>query len=290
MLSSEYLQAIVLGIIQGIGEFLPISSSGHLVVFGQLFKELFGGPLPDEGESALLNVALHLGTLGSILVVYRRDLRFVLRDFQLCTWIVLATIPAAVIGLKFKHEIEETFEKPAIVACGWLMTAGALWYGQKLGVNRRPLSEMKFVDAAVIGLFQLASLVFRGFSRSGSTIAGGLFLGFTREAAARFSFLIAIPAIGGAGVVKIGPLLWHAVSGSHESSALSNLSRDEIGAMVVGALVSFLVGWAALRWLLAVLVRRGVKGFAVYCLIVALITFAWQGFVHYQALKPVDAA
>lgn len=277
-MSAEYIQAIVLGIIQGIGEFLPISSSGHLVVFGKLFQELLGGTLPDEGESALLNVALHLGTLGSILVVYRRDLRFVLRDFKLCAWIVLATIPAAVVGLKFKDEIEATFEKPAIVAVGWLMTAAALWYGQTLGQNRRELSEMTARDAGVIGLFQLASLVFRGFSRSGSTIAGGLFLGFTREAAARFSFLIAVPAIGGAGVVKIGPLLWHALSGSGSSRAWDNLSRDEIGAMLVGGLVAFAVGWATLRWLLSVIVRRGVKGFAVYCLIVALLTLAWQGF------------
>ncbi|MSR58403.1 MAG: undecaprenyl-diphosphate phosphatase [Planctomycetaceae bacterium] len=289
MLSSEYLQAIVLGIIQGIGEFLPISSSGHLVVFGALFKELFGGPAADKGENALLNVALHLGTLGSILVVYRRDLRFVLRDFKLCCWIIVATIPAAVIGVLFKDQIEATFEKPAIVACGWLMTAAALWYAQKLGQNRRDLSEMNARDAIAIGLCQLASLIFRGFSRSGSTIAGGLFLGFTREAAARFSFLIAIPAIGGAGVVKIGPLLWHALSGSQNSHELANLSRDDIGAMVVGGLVSFFVGWAALRWLLGVIVRRGVRGFAVYCLIVALITFAWQGVEFSRSLDPADS-
>src|SRR5262245_33930607 len=110
-MSSVYLQAIILGIVQGIAEFLPVSSSGHIVVFGKLFEKWFGVSL-DDGENALLNVALHLGTLGSILVVYRRDLRFVLRDYRLCGWIILATVPAAVVGVLFKEKLEATFEKP----------------------------------------------------------------------------------------------------------------------------------------------------------------------------------
>jgi undecaprenyl-diphosphatase len=254
MLPPEYVQAIILGILQGIAEFLPISSSGHIVVFGTLLEKWFEISA-DDGENALLNVALHLGTLGSILVVYRRDLRFVLRDHRLCAWIVLATIPAAVVGVLFKRQLEATFERPLLVAVGWLMTAATLWYGQKFGRNERQLSTMMAKDAVVIGLFQLASLIFRGFSRSGSTISGGLFLGFTRESAARFSFLLAIPVIAGAGVVKIGPLLWHALSGSETSRELANLSRNEMGAMLTGAVVSFIVGWAALEWLIRVIVR-----------------------------------
>lgn len=268
---SEYLNAILLGVIQGIGEFLPISSSGHLVIFGKLLEEWTGGP-----AGALFSVVLHLGTLGSILVVYRHDLRLVLRDLRLCAWIVLATIPAAVIGVLFKKKLEATFDQPLLVACGWLLTSGTLWFSQKIGQNRRPLEDMTFRDAGIIGLFQAAALVCRGFSRSGSTIAGGLFCGLTREAAAKFSFLIAIPAIGGAGVVEVGPLIWHAVTGSGNSEKLNELTRDDIGAMLVGGLVSFLVGWMTLRWLLRVIVRRGVGIFAVYCLVAALLTFAWQ--------------
>lgn len=281
MASSVYLRAILLGIIQGVAEFLPVSSSGHLVVFGKLFENWFGGSAGDVGENALLNVALHLGTLGSILVVYRRDLRLLLRDYRLCAWIVIATIPAAVIGVLFKKKLEATFEQPLLVACGWTMTAAALWYGQKLGRNQRALSEMSLTDAVVVGLFQTAALIVRGFSRSGSTIAGGLFRGFQREAAAKFSFLIAIPAIGGAGVVEVGPLLWHALKGSGSSEKLAHLSRDEIGAMIVGAIVAFLVGWAVLEWLLRLIVRRGVGIFAAYCLIVAMLTFAWQAWEHF---------
>lgn len=278
MSSSVYVRAILLGIIQGIAEFLPVSSSGHLVVFGRLYETWFGSPAADAGENALLNVALHLGTLGSILVVYRRDLRLLLRDYRLCAWIVIATIPAAVIGILFKKKLEATFEQPLLVACGWLMTAGALWYGQKFGRNQRELSEMTAKDAAVVGMFQAAALIFRGFSRSGSTIAGGLFSGFKREAAAKFSFLIAIPAIGGAGIVEVGPLLWHAITGSGNSEKLAHLSRDDVGAMLLGGVVSFLVGWAVLEWLLRLIVRRGVGIFAVYCLIVAMFTFAWQAY------------
>jgi undecaprenyl-diphosphatase len=285
MLSSVYLHAILLGIIQGIAEFLPISSSGHLVVFGKLFEKLFesmvGSQAADAGENVLLNVALHLGTLGSILVVYRRDLRLALRDYRLCLWIVVATIPAAVIGILFKKKLEATFEQPLLVACGWLMTSATLWYGQKLGKNRRELSEMTIRDAVVVGLFQTAALIFRGFSRSGSTIAGGLFSGFTREAAAKFSFLIAIPAIGGAGVIEIGPLVLYALTGSGNPEKYAHLSGDDVGAMLTGALVSFTVGWVTLEWLIRLIVRRGVGIFSVYCLIAAIFTFAWQAYEHF---------
>lgn len=280
MVMAEYLKVVVLAVIQGIAEFLPISSSGHLVVFGALLEKWIGGPVADAGENALLNVALHLGTLGSILVVYRHDLRLLLRDYRLCAWIVLATIPAGVIGALFKKKLEATFEQPLLVACGWTLTAAVLWFGQKHGRNRRDLSEMKGTDAAIVGVFQAFSLVIRGFSRSGSTIAGGLFLGFTRESAARFSFLIAIPAIAGAGVLEVGPILLYALTGIGRSDRAVNLSPDDVGALLLGAAVSFLVGWAVLAWLLRVIVRRGVGIFALYCLTVALITFAWQVSIH----------
>ncbi|HTI51032.1 MAG TPA: undecaprenyl-diphosphate phosphatase [Planctomycetaceae bacterium] len=283
---SEYLKVILLAVIQGIAEFLPISSSGHLVVFGTLFEKWIGGPTADAGENALLNVALHLGTLGSILVVYRHDLRRLLSDYRLCAWIVLATIPAGLIGALFKKKLEATFEQPLLVACGWTMTAAALWFGQKVGRNQRELSTMTARDAAVVGLFQAMSLIVRGFSRSGSTIAGGLFLGFTRESAARFSFLIAIPAIAGAGVLEVGPLLLYALTGIGKSERAVNLSRDDVGAMLLGAVVSFLVGWAVLQWLLRIIVRRGVGIFAVYCLIVATITFVWQAWAHFGGPAP----
>jgi len=269
---SEYLQAILLGVIQGVAEFLPISSSGHLVVFGELMKRFFGGPPRSDSESVLMSVALHLGTLGSILVVYRHDLRRVLQDFRLWIWIVVATIPTAVIGLTFKKKIEASFSNPLVVACGWLITAALLWFGQKLGRNQRELQKMTLVDALIIGFFQSAALL-RGISRSGSTIAGGLWRDFTREGAAKFSFLLAIPAIGGATVVEFGPILVKMLKG--QSAAEAGLTGS-VGPMIVGTFVSFVVGWVTLTWLIRLIVRRGVGVFAIYCLTIAIATLIWQ--------------
>ena len=271
-LMSEYFQAMLLGVIQGVAEFLPISSSGHLVVFGELMKRFFGGPARTDSESVMMSVALHLGTLGSILVVYRHDLRRVLQDYRLWIWIVVATIPTAVIGLTFKKKIEASFSNPLVVACGWLITAALLWFGQKLGRNQRDIQKMTLVDALVIGLFQSAALP-RGISRSGSTIAGGLWRDFTREGAAKFSFLLAIPAIGGATVVEFGPILVKMLKG--QSAAEAGLTGS-VGPMIVGTVVSFVVGWITLTWLIRLIVRRGVTVFAIYCLTIAIATLIWQ--------------
>ena len=281
---SEYVQVILLATIQGIAEFLPISSSGHLVVFGKLFEKWLGGPGGGHGENIVLNVALHVGTLGSILVVYRRDLWSIWKKPRLCLAIVLATIPAAVIGLTLKKKIEATFEQPLVVACGWLVTAGLLWVGQRIGRNERTLDELGVLDAVKIGCFQALAL-FRGVSRSGSSIAGGLFTGYRRDAAASFSFLIAIPAIGGAAVVE-GASLAAKVMAARESTAAATAvlwGGYTPSAILVGVLVSFLVGLVSLRWLLRVITERGLNWFVVYCLLAAAATFTWQGYEHFAA-------
>jgi undecaprenyl-diphosphatase len=281
MIGSEYLQAIFLGIVQGIAEFVPVSSSGHIVVFDALFERWLGRSAGSTENNVLLNVALHVGTLASILVVYRADLRLVLRDYRLCAWIILATIPAGLIGVLFKKRLEATFNSPLLVACGWLVTAAVLTFGQRIGRNQRDLSTMSARDALVVGLFQAGALVLRGLSRSGSTIAGGLWMGFNRESAAKFSFLIAIPATGGAAAVEIGPLLWQALWGDGMSERLAQLSRDDVGAMIVGGFVSFFVGLVVLRWLIRYIVRHGVKVFVIYCVAIALLTLAWQAWERF---------
>src|SRR5262249_24776818 len=200
------VKVLLLAVIQGIAEFLPVSSSGHMVVLDQLYQRLFPTDGP-ELENVILTVTLHVGTLAAILVVYRRDLWGIWRKPRLCLAIVLATIPAAIVGALFQKQIEATFNKPMVVACGWVVTAGLLRYGQRLGRNERPLEELRLSDALIIGCFQAVSAFFRGVSRSGSTIAGGLFTGLRREAAASFSFLIAIPVTAGAALLKARPLL-----------------------------------------------------------------------------------
>jgi undecaprenyl-diphosphatase len=274
----ELIQVVLLAVIQGIAEFLPISSSGHLVVLDKLFERWFGG----DRENIVLNLTLHAGTLAAILVVYRRDLWGIWRRPRLCLAIIVATIPAAFAGYYLKKYVKATFEMPLVVACGWLVTAGLLWYGQRTGHGDRPLEDLTLRDAATIGCFQAVSLLFRGVSRSGSTIAGGLVTGHSREAAAAFSFLIAIPAIAGAVVMEAGlPLLKAYVHGESVAETASGLLGGySPPALLLGGLISFVVGWISLRWLIGFIVRRGLRGFVYYVLAASALTFLWQGYEH----------
>lgn len=276
----EFLQVQILAVVQGIAEFLPISSSGHLVVLGKLFEDWFGS----DRENVVLTVTLHVGTLLSLLVVYRRDLWGIWRRPRLCAAIVLATIPAAVLGIALKKYVEATFEMPLVVACGWLITAGLLWSAQRFGSNARPLEELTFRDALIVGCFQAVSALFRGVSRSGSTISAGLYSGLRRDAAASFSFLIAIPVTAGAALVKAAPLIKLAVKGPSSSGETfaTYLGGYSPLSLLLGALTSFLVGLVALRWLIRIISRRGLNWFAGYCLIASALTFAWQGYVYFS--------
>jgi undecaprenyl-diphosphatase len=285
------IKVLLLAVVQGIAEFLPISSSGHLVVLDKLYQRLFGGADVVQ-ENVVLTVTLHIGTLAAILVVYRHDLWGIWRKPRLCLAIVLATIPAAVLGILFKKQVEATFEMPLVVACGWIVTAGLLWSSQRLGRNTRPLEELTFADALVIGSFQAVSALFRGVSRSGSTISGGLFTGLRRDAAATFSFLIAIPVTAGAALLKGVPLIKLLLVRVHLLPVARGPSSAEVAEMlggysplvlVLGATTSFVVGLVALRWLLQIITRRGLNGFVYYCLAAAALTFAWQGYEFFAA-------
>ena len=283
MTLNEFIQVMLLAVIQGIAEFLPISSSGHLVVLGKLFERWLGDPQAEEKKNIVLNLTLHIGTLGAILVVFRKDLWGIWRRPKLCLAIVLATVPAAVAGVVLKKYIEATFEMPLVVACGWLVTAGLLWYGQRLGHGNRSLEELTLGDAVKIGCFQAVSALFRGVSRSGSTIAGGLFTGLSREAAAAFSFLIAIPVVAGAAVLEGMPLLNAYFRGTAPGVDGSSVLLGGYSplALVLGALTSFVVGLISLRWLLKIITQRGLDGFVYYVLAAATLTFIWQGYEYF---------
>lgn len=264
MIGAEYVKAIVLGAIQGIAEFLPISSSGHLVICGAIWQEATGETASPEGDLAL-NVALHAGTLFSILWVYRRDLwAFVAaRHWRLFMAIVVASIPAAIVGLAFKEHFEQAFATPLVAGCGLLVTATLLLLGQRLERGEWDLANVSPLRALVIGIFQAIALV-PGISRSGSTIAGGLFMGLKRDAAAAFSFFIAIPAIGGAAVLTF------------KDAVVAGAPPHNVGALVAGAAVSFVVGVFALRGLLRVIARGKLHWFAAYCVLAGAATIVWQ--------------
>ena len=263
MPGAEYLEAIILGVVQGIAEFLPISSSGHLVILREPLGRLLGVQTTDLDKNLQLNVALHLGTLFSILAIYRAELRKLTRQPRLCLAIVVATIPIVIVGFTLKDRFEVVFGDPLVAGCGLLLTAGLLVVGQKMGRGDRSLEGMPMRQALVIGLFQAVAIV-PGISRSGSTIAGGLLTGLRRDSAAMFSFFIAIPAISGAAVL-IGKDIWQGQGGGNALPVLA-----------VGALTSFVVGFFSLRWLLRLISQRKLHWFACYCALVAVVTILWQ--------------
>lgn len=258
------IDVILLAILQGVAEFLPISSSGHLVIFGDL---LFGDGQTEQRLD--LNIALHVGTLFSILVVYRKDLWQLL--FQPREWfpIVIATLPIVAIGLTLKQVLEQAFASPIVAGCGLLMTALLLWLSEWTE-NKQPSDpsseestsqhSLSWKTALLIGAFQ-AMAITPGISRSGSTIAGGLMLGLSRAKAARFSFLIAIPAIAGACVMEMKDLLLPDETASHVSEG----TGISVPVMLIGVLVSFAVGWMTLSWLLKIVVRCKLAYFSLYC-------------------------
>lgn len=265
---SEFFRAIILGVIQGIAEFLPISSSGHLVISGELLKYL---SLPSAGsqEDFQLTVALHVGTLLSILVVYRDDLKAILKRLNLARAIVLATVPLVVIGgclalnKPIKEALDALFSNVLVAGIGLLVTAIVLSVGRRLERAEHKLDDIKPWQAVLVGLFQSIAIV-PGISRSGSTIAGGLIGGLGRESATTFSFLIAIPAIMGGGVLAAKEV-WEGNGGD-----------SSIGMLLLGAFVSFVVGLLALRWLIKLVAQQRLHWFAWYCGCAGSATIVWQ--------------
>jgi len=243
---------LVLALIQGVSEFLPISSDGHLT----LAQHLMGF----EGANLAVDVALHLGTLAAVLVVFRRDLVSIVRRFLGGEWrepllLVLGSVPAALVGLGLKEQLEPLFASGRIAAAGLLVTAGFLALGER--ARRRALDvagantgrPIDWKDALVIGSAQ-AFAILPGVSRSGTTIATALLRGVDATAAARFSFLLSIPAVAGAVLLEV-PDLVHA----------GGFGRD----LALAVVLTFVVGVLALRVLLAWLGRGAFRWCALYC-------------------------
>jgi len=263
---NEYLRAIILGVVQGIAEFLPISSSGHLVIFSQVMKSLTG--TAEQGaEDLLMNVALHLGTLFSILVVYRQDLLQIYKNPKLIGNIIIATLPIVAVGLllklQFEQVIESIFETPLAAGCCLLITAILLVWGQSRHKENKHLPDLSVWGSLLIGCFQAVAIL-PGISRSGSTIAGGMLDGLQRNDAAKFSFLIAIPAISGATLLVIKDL------------STTSVPTESLLALAVGMIVSFVVGMFALRLLLTIVTQKKLHFFAIYCALMGIATIVWQ--------------
>jgi undecaprenyl-diphosphatase len=258
----DAFQVIILGVIQGLTEFLPVSSSGHLVIV----EALMGLIDSDQhgSQMLLINVVLHGGTLGAILVVYwNRIWRLLGEDRGVIPRIVVGTLPAVVVALGLKWFVPALVESPLLAGGMLIVTAAMLWFGASRPEGGLNYQQLSYKAAFTIGCFQ-AVAVLPGISRSGATIVAGLLVGLRRDSAATFSFLLALPVIAGACVLELADL------GSQQPDA------SMLGLLALGAATSFFVGWFALRWLLAWLQRGRLYLFALWCAPVGLGVVVWQ--------------
>ena len=259
-------QGILLGLVQGLTEFLPVSSDGHLAVIGHVAGVRTPG--------VFVEVALHVATLGSILVVYggrfwRLALGVLRRqpdDLRYAGLLLIGMIPAGLVGLLFEDLIGRAFNSLWAAGVGFLITAVALWSTRNRGAASDAAVHPTPAGALIIGLAQ-ALAPFPGISRSGMTIASGLWVGLGAVAAADFSFLMAIPLIAGAGLVEA----------RHASADIALVGAVPL---LIGCLVAFFAGVFAIRFLVAMLRRGRFHVFAPYCVAIGLFTLAyalWHG-------------
>lgn len=252
-------QILVLAIIQGITEFLPISSSGHLLLLAPWLR---GGQEPPN-DMLTVSVALHVGTLGSIVVHYQAAIRRLLTaDRQVLGLILLGTAPAVLAGLIVKIYFENLVETPWLAGCMLLVTGGLLWAVQHKNSGTVDYQRLSWRGALGIGICQAAAIL-PGLSRSGATIAAGLMAGLSRPAAATYSFLLALPALAGAGLLEA-------------IAALREQPQVSFASLFFGAVVSFAVGLGALSWLERWLLRGRLVWFAWYCLAIGSLSLLWQ--------------
>lgn len=251
-------EAVILGIVQGLTEFLPVSSSGHLVIFHNIFA-IKEPPLT-------FGVLLHLGTLVAVFIAFWQDIYEILkRPFSRLTYmIIVGIIPAGLAGYLLAPLFERAFESMFIVGFGLIFTGFILRWSEAIsrrGINFKDSHDMSYLDAVFIGVMQ-ALAILPGISRSGSTIAAGLITGLDREFAAHFSFLLSIPVILGAAVFELKDL---------GTSALP----ANIIPYIIGPLAAALFGYLAIKIVLRLVNRGNLAVFSYYCWAVAAFTLAW---------------
>lgn len=256
-------QAFLLGIIQGLTEFIPVSSTAHLLIL----QQLLGIPSSDAMFSFL--VIVQLGTLVSLFIFYWRELLAIAQatlkvkhatpERNLGFYIIIATIPALLAGYLLKDTVEALFRMPMLEAAIRLFTAAILLaLAEYFGKRTRSLDSMTWLDAFIIGLMQIIA-VFPGASRSGTTIAGGMFRSFDRPSAARFAFLMSVPVMLAAGLYEMLDVV-----------QMPNLAQF-LPLLAVGFVTAAITGWFAIRWLINYLGNHSLYVFAIYCTVLGLI-------------------
>ncbi len=263
----DLIQIIVLAIVQGLTEFLPISSSAHLILVPLILK------WPDQGLA--FDVAVHVGSLFAVLSYFRQTVRSLLQawfgsltggkvsaDSRLAWWVIFGTIPAVIFGYLFKDLIETDLRSPWVIAATTIGFGLLLLLADKVGARRRSETQLGLIDVIVIGCFQAIALV-PGTSRSGITMTAGLFLGMTRRAAARFSFLLSMPIIFASGVLQTRDLIQ------------SSITIDWV-ALLIAVVLSALSASLCIHLFLKLIERMGMLPFVIYrlllgCLLIVLL-------------------
>lgn len=262
----NWFEAITLGVVQGLTEFLPVSSSAHVSIVGQLIS--------DSDPGAAFTAITQLGTEAAVLIYFRKDIARIVAawckawtkrgswkdpDAKMGWLVILGSLPIVVLGLLFQHQIEDSLRNLWITAAMLAIFALVLAWADKVASNAKPLSKLTWRDGFGYGFAQALALV-PGVSRSGGTIAAGLLMGYTREAAARYSFLLAIPAVVGAGALQT-------------YKALTDPAEQSVawGPTIAATLVSFGIGYAVIAWLLKFVSTHTFRPFVYYRLAVAAI-------------------
>ena len=259
----SWFEALILGLVQGLTEFLPVSSSGHL----EITKAIFGdNSLPEE--SLMMTVVLHAATALSTIVIFRKDIIAIIKglfqfknneEFRFSLKIIISMIPAAAVGVLLEEEIEQFFGgQILLVGCMLIVTAGLLFLADKAKSTLNPVS---YKNALIIGIAQ-AIAILPGISRSGATISTSVLLGVDRQKAARFSFLMVVPLI-------LGKMAKDILSGD-----LAN-SQTESSLLIIGFIAAFVAGLIACQWMIALVKKSQLKYFSFYCLIVGIIAIIY---------------
>ncbi|MDX1881454.1 undecaprenyl-diphosphate phosphatase [Mycolicibacterium sp. 141076] len=268
----SWWQTIVLAVLQGLTEFLPVSSSGHLAIASRLF---FAG---DAGAS--FTAVTQLGTEAAVLIYFAKDIWRILTawfggltdaarrtaDYWLGWWVIIGTIPICVMGLLFKDQIRSGARNLWVVATAMIVFSAVIALAEYVGKQTRDVEQLTWKDSVIVGLAQCLALV-PGVSRSGATISAGLFLGMNRELAARFGFLLAIPAVLASGLFSLPDAFKPVTEGMSATGAQ----------LAVAIAIAFVVGYAAVSWFLKFLVRHSMYWFVGYRVVLGVTVLALLG-------------
>lgn len=260
----EIIKALIVGIVQGLTEFLPVSSSGHIVIAQEILGLQFG-----EEENLLFAIVLHFATALSTVVVFRKDIAQIFKGLLQFKWneelkfslkIVLSMIPAALVGVLLKDTLEDLFSNLRLVGFMLLITAILLYFADRA---RNTGKDVSFKDSFIIGLAQAVAALLPGISRSGSTISTAILLGDDKSKAARFSFLMVLPLILGATAKMY-------LDASTDSNAAGMWDNFDLMPLVVGFLAAFFSGLLACKWMINFVKKAKLTYFSIYCCVVGL--------------------